>query len=872
MRKILYFIFSFIAIAGINAQQPDQTEALKLFNEGKYAEALPKYKKLLEKNNRDYNYNYYYGVALCKLNQNRSEALQRLKLAATRPPSQDVNYYLGYLYQREYEVQLAIEHYNKYLKAQKTENELTKAAKKAIAECNSAEQLINKHFAVRAIAKDTVSIDEISSLYSLSIDAGQLLRAGDFFRVGVSAEQVVFRTERGNEVYFPLMSSPGNYDLYKIVKLLDSWADAERLAGEVNSDYNELYPFLLTDGTTFYFSSDRPGGMGGLDIYQSYFDPSTGTFSEPANLGPPFNSPDDDFFLVPDIYSGKAWFTTNRGVEQGKYVVVELLWDNSVVRNLSRDLNEVKKAALLPLDEAAGRKTGTTIQTSRAYQNEDQFNFFVNDSLVYSRFEHFQSREALEIFRTGYKISIRQDSLQQLMSQKRRLYSQSYDKNELEQLVQAIVELEKETYGLEDEINGYYQRARKVENDYILQLRRNGQYKPKSSIINKVAIEESEFQKLLAEIAGYKLTFYSDNEFMKKKELRDGLYKAFFNTGQIAELQRADSLIVWGNILSLESARLLEMSRKAGTQTISIRDRVSGNAEDMIQSQMDSLVQQSRDFKRLSLQLYEKALDYKYKNYYEKAIAIGSTSSSPGSEDLASHARTRFNEAEQSLKQLTVYNPEQTERLLALKKNSVDMLEESLEIQYAGAEAPAIPAQVPITGQGTRFIEPGTRTPSYPAIHKGEDAESPSSEAPQHPTDATQQKNASNLPKLPERNATTATATTPVTTATPVSQATQSSVVPGTFVTAYKDKPEYRIQIGVFRNTPNAAAVDKIPPVTSVDVEGSDAKKYFTGSWSNYETAKESVNGIREAGFPGAFVVAFLNGKQISLEEARKME
>src|SRR5690606_18937497 len=118
MRKILYFIFSFIAITGINAQQPDQTEALKLFNEGKYAEALPKYKKLLEKNNRDYNYNYYYGVALCKLNKNRSEAIQRLKLASTRPPSQDVYYYLGYLYQREYEVQLAIENYNKFLRSE----------------------------------------------------------------------------------------------------------------------------------------------------------------------------------------------------------------------------------------------------------------------------------------------------------------------------------------------------------------------------------------------------------------------------------------------------------------------------------------------------------------------------------------------------------------------------------------------------------------------------------------------------------------------------------------------------------------------------------------------------------------------------------
>src|SRR5690606_12279249 len=132
-------------------------------------------------------------------------------------------------------------------------------------DCEASEGLINKYFSIEVIQKDTIPKDDLLSFYHLSKDAGQLLRAGEFFSVGVNPNQVVFRTERSNEVFFPLLGSSGKYDLYKIVRLLDAWTEAELLEGSINSDHNDLYPFLLTDGTTLYFSSDRPGGMGGLD-------------------------------------------------------------------------------------------------------------------------------------------------------------------------------------------------------------------------------------------------------------------------------------------------------------------------------------------------------------------------------------------------------------------------------------------------------------------------------------------------------------------------------------------------------------------------------------------------------------------------------
>jgi hypothetical protein len=851
-KSVFCLILSFLFLTGLRSQgQATPSEALSLFKAEKYAEALPIYAKLLERNNKDVNYNYYYGVSLFKLNQNYDEAIQRLKIAASRPPEADVHFYLGQLYQRVYETQLAEEQYQLFLKKQKGNNEMTDRARRAIEDCQTAERLINKYFSIEVIQKDTINTADLLSYYHLSKDAGKLLTAGEFFSVGVNPDQIVFRTERSNEVFFPLLGSNGKYDLYKIVRLLDAWTEAELLEGAVKSDHNDLYPFMLTDGTTMYFSSDRPGGMGGLDIYQSYFDPQSGTFSEPANLGPPFNSPDDDFLLVPDIYAGKAWFATNRGVDSERLVIVEIVWDDQVIRNLTQNVHQIKTLAALPVSENAAPRASSTLSSRNAPKKErkpEPFRFLVNDTLVYTQFEHFQSKTALAEFRDGFTISQKQDSLTRLMEGKRKAYSQSYDQQELKQLIEQIVDLEKQTYGLEESINSHYQKARKSELDYIRQQIRDGRYAPKTST-QKISNKPTELQTILAHLKKGELSFYTDVEFKRKMNERATMYRALFNPAQIADLQRADSLSVWANILSLESARLLEQSRNMTTQPVNLKERITNgsNIEEDMSQQMDDLIHQSREYKRNSLRLYEQALDYKYGLYYDKALALGATSNQAGSEELASHARTRYNEANESIKRLQTYNPEQLERLLALKRQSNEMLEESLNIQIAGTSQAAVTS--PASHTGTRFTDiAGSITPSYPAIHKNE-AETAHSRS-------------GRKDETPSKIVASAFATD--------KSETDKEMKPVVANTSMA--PEYRIQIGVFRNEPNPAALANIPQISSEAIPDKALRKYFSGSWPDYEAAKSQVEKIRSAGFPGAFVVAFINGQQISLEDARKNE
>jgi len=81
------------------------------------------------------------------------------------------------------------------------------------------------------------------------------------------------------------------------------------LGTSVNSSGSELYPFFHSSGR-LYFSSDRPGSSGGLDIY--FTQEIDGSWVTPTHLPPPFNSGSDDFAFIADDLIESGFFTSNR--------------------------------------------------------------------------------------------------------------------------------------------------------------------------------------------------------------------------------------------------------------------------------------------------------------------------------------------------------------------------------------------------------------------------------------------------------------------------------------------------------------------------------------------------------------------------------
>jgi hypothetical protein len=111
----------------------------------------------------------------------------------------------------------------------------------------------------------------------------------------------------GNTLYFvsTIKGTKGKSDLYKVsVSNHQTYGEITKLSETINSPRKEIFPFVSADNK-LYFSSDRRGGKGGLDIY-SYDLDSTDTEQKPVSLDKPINSIGDDFsfFLNDDLTTG----------------------------------------------------------------------------------------------------------------------------------------------------------------------------------------------------------------------------------------------------------------------------------------------------------------------------------------------------------------------------------------------------------------------------------------------------------------------------------------------------------------------------------------------------------------------------------------
>ncbi|MEM7572970.1 MAG: OmpA family protein [Bacteroidota bacterium] len=103
----------------------------------------------------------------------------------------------------------------------------------------------------------------------------------------------------------------GGCDLYYSTKEGGRWSAPRNLGDRVNSRFWETQPSLTADGKALFFTSNRPGGQGGLDIWGSALR-ADGRWGRPVNMGPIINSEKDEHFpfFHPD---GQTLYFTSDG-------------------------------------------------------------------------------------------------------------------------------------------------------------------------------------------------------------------------------------------------------------------------------------------------------------------------------------------------------------------------------------------------------------------------------------------------------------------------------------------------------------------------------------------------------------------------------
>ena len=157
------------------------------------------------------------------------------------------------------------------------------------------------------------------------------LNIKNYFKYDQGRQSGATMANDGQTLLFYMSEKKGGYnnDLYVCFREPDgSWTEPKSLGKKIDlPDYNEMTPYVASDGVTMYFSSDRPGGLGNNDIWMTKrLDKTWTKWSDPVNLGAPINTPEWDGFFTLDAGGEYAYLTTNeRSIGESDIVGVKLL-------------------------------------------------------------------------------------------------------------------------------------------------------------------------------------------------------------------------------------------------------------------------------------------------------------------------------------------------------------------------------------------------------------------------------------------------------------------------------------------------------------------------------------------------------------------
>lgn len=204
----------------------------------------------------------------------------------------------------------------------------------------------------------------------------------------------------------------GGTDIYKIEIAEDgSYGPMTNLGPLVNSKYKESFPFFDENGV-LYFSSNRPGGEGGLDVYASK--QIMDYFSEPVSLDSPINSEKDDFSFIIKASANKGYFSSNRSGGKGGddiYVFKQVSSINFKCQQLveGQILDKSSREVLVDVSVLLLDDFGNALQ-SGVTDFEGRYAFVVdcntNYSVMVNHYEYYRMDVRFETDKSSNQVSV----------------------------------------------------------------------------------------------------------------------------------------------------------------------------------------------------------------------------------------------------------------------------------------------------------------------------------------------------------------------------------------------------------------------------------------------------------------------------------
>lgn len=473
--KSLYrvlFLFLALTVSTVQAQTID--DAREMIRTGNYQAAKEAFANLIEKNKARADVNKWYGEALYETGE-FTEAEKYLKVAAAkRVPGAYL--FLGKLYQKTYRFEEAIKNLERYKTLVKKEPAEIEKADLLIEQCQLGEKALGRVEMVQIIDSMIVDKNKFYEYYKLGQDAGRLLDFSLLFNAAPEVVSSVFESQRGDRRLMGHPTNENGYDIFLSNKLYgDSWSEPVALPENINSAANENFPFVMTDGLTIYFASDREPSLGGYDLYVSKYNPSNESYLLPERLPMPFNSPFNDYLLAIDETNNIGWFASDRFQEPGK-VIIYLFIDNNDEKSYYRDLTPaelINRAEVSSIRDTWVENASYDKLLYSVYNTENtlvrkkaEFYFPLNDKIIYTNYDEFESKEARSLFtqamNAGSQLKDAETELDAL-----RLQWTKGNNATRERIRSKIMQLETKTETLQQKIPQLEMEARNTEINYL---------------------------------------------------------------------------------------------------------------------------------------------------------------------------------------------------------------------------------------------------------------------------------------------------------------------------------------------------------------------------------------------------------------------